>query len=336
MLDKKICCVAMMGEMGFSLQNWCHAKASPSDIMVRKVLMDIFMKSGKNSFLQNSAYSDETKNTTIVRAPCLSILGDATPESFHKALGSAHVSEGFVSRLMVFPYNGLRVGSNPRAFHSPSSDLIAKLSAVFKSISGMKFGNSFVDVPIDHYAQMLLKAYDEHCDTLINEGADETIRQLWNRAHLKVLKLCGLVAVGCHVHNPVVTAEIAQWAIDTVNFEVGSMVAQFSSGDIGEGDHQREAEIVKAIARYRELTPKQRTDYNTPLALAEMPALVPYAFLKKFLFTKNAFAGAKREASAALAAVLADMVKAGTLIEIGKEENFKNWGVRTLVYMEAI
>ena len=29
------------------------------------------------------------------------------------------------------------------------------------------------------------------------------------------------------------------------------MVAQFTSGDIGEGDHQREAEIVKAMRRYR-------------------------------------------------------------------------------------
>ena len=38
---------------------------------------------------------------------------------------------------------------------------------------------------------------------------------------------------------------------------------------------------------------------------------MPYAFLKKFLFTKAAFAGAKREASAALAAALADMVKGG-------------------------
>ena len=66
----------------------------------------------------------------------------------------------------------------------------------------MRLGNSFVDVPLDHYAQLLLDEYDRHCDDLINNGTDEVIRQLWNQAHLKVLKLCGLVAVGCHIHNP--------------------------------------------------------------------------------------------------------------------------------------
>ena len=336
MLETKMCCVAMLGEMGLMLQQLCHPNAAPHAIQLRRALLDLFTKSGKNRYLQQSVYADTTKNTAIVRAPCLSFFGDATPETFFKALGMSHVAEGFLSRMFVLPYYGPRLPSNPRAFHAPPSSLVIRLAEIFKSTTAMRLGNSFVDVPLDHYAQLLLDEYDRHCDDLINNGTDEVIRQLWNRAHLKVLKLCGLVAVGCHIHNPVVTAEIAQWAIDTVNFEVGAMVAQFTSGDIGEGDHQREAEIVKAMRRYREITPKQRGDYNTPEALREMPALVPYAFLKKFLFTKAAFAGAKREASAALAAALADMVKGGTLIEIGKEESFKKWQVRTLVYMEAI
>ena len=83
------------------------------------------------------------------------------------------------------------------------------------------------------------------------------------------------------------------------------------------------------------MTPKQRFDYNTPAVLCELPGMIPYAFLKKFLFTKAAFAGAKREASAALSMALADMIKSGALIEISKEEAFKLWGVRTLVYMEG-
>lgn len=336
MLEKKMCCVAMLGEIGLMLQKLCHPNAAPHDIQLRRALLDLFTKSGKNRYLQQSVYADTSKNTEIVRAPCLSFFGDATPETFFRALGMSHIAEGFLSRMFVLPYYGPRLPSNPRAFHAPSESLIAQLETVFKSTQAMCLGGSFVDIPLDHYAQRLLDDYDRHCDDLINNGTDEVIRQLWNRAHLKVLKLCGLVAVGCHVHNPVVTAEIAQWAIDTINFEVGSMVAQFTSGDIGEGDHQREAEIMKAIARYKELTPKQRFDYNTPAVLCELPGMIPYAFLKKFLFTKAAFAGAKREASAALSMALADMIKSGALIEISKEEAFKLWGVRTLVYMEAV
>ncbi len=334
-LDKTNNFFSIFGEIGVTLSQLCDKRASSHEIQFKKVLLDLYGKSGHNKYLRPSAYSDKEKNTGLVRAPCVSFWGDTTPEIFYGALDDEHVAQGLIPRLNVTEYKGGRPSRNPNAFHPPAPALVTKLAAAFQVVLAMKFNEQYCNVPLDHHAKKILDEYDLYIDDKINTGGDDAQRQIYNRAHLKALKLCGLVAVGCNLHSPVVTKEIADWAIQFVTRDVDNMVAHFSSGDVGHGDHKCESEIRKAVDKYGLLTEKQRKDFNVPRLLLEKTGTIPFVFLKKFCGMRTAFKNDRRGAVVALNAALADMVKAGILAQVPMEQAKKELGVESPVYYKG-
>jgi hypothetical protein len=311
----------------------CDRNAGPHNVQLRKVLLDIYAKSGWNKWLRPSVYSDTEKNTNIVRAPNVTILGESTPENFYGALDSHHITEGLVPRFLVIEYAGLRPPSNIKAFHSPSGNLVAKLVSVCQTVLTMRNNDTCSPVQIDRWAHGILECYNVHADDRINNaGEDEVIKQLWNRAHIKALKLAALVAVGCNIHQPIVTKEVAEWAIKLVTVDIDNMTLHFTSGAVGQGDHVQEAEIIKAVDRYPQLTIEQRRQYKVPSLLLEKPTLLPYAFLKRYLAQRSAFKGDRRGAVVALRTALDDMVKSGTLAVVPPDQARKELGVDSPVY----
>lgn len=315
-LDKAPCFVSVLGEFGLTLQQICDKHASPHNIQLRKVLLDVFAKSGHNQFLRPSVYSDTEKNTGLVRAPNITILGESTPHNFYGALDTAHISEGLVPRFLVMEYEGARPPRNKMAFMHPSPTLVGQLVILCQTALTMRHNEQCCPVLIDSYALSLLDAYDVHADERINgSGEDEIGRHLWNRAHLKALKLAGLVAVGCGIHNPIVTKEIAQWSIDLVNKDIINMMTKFSSGVVGQGDHQQEADIRSACEKYPIMTPKQRITYKVPANLLDRPQLIPYVFLKRYLCQRASFKNDRRGAVKAMEVSVGDMLKSGMLAQ---------------------
>ena len=148
--------------------------------------------------------------------------------------------------------------------------------------------------------------------------------------------MAALVGVGGNVHNPMVTKEIAQWAIDLVTNDVQVIIGKFQNGEVGEGDHIREAQVVKAVAAYEKLTPEQRADYGTPSSLCDRGVIVPYLYLRHKLLGQSAFADAKSDANLALQRILQDMCKAGILTESPKEVTKLSHGWNMLVYMKGM
>lgn len=332
-LDKSPCFVSVLGEVGITLQQICDKRAGAHNVQLRKVLLDVFAKSGWNKWLRPSVYSDTEKNTSMVRAPNVTILGESTPENFYGALDSAHISEGLVPRFLVIEYDGPRPPSNQQAFHRPSMQLQQKLVVACQTSLTMRNNETCCPVQMDQWAQTLLDIFNVTADDMINGAAeDEVVKQLWNRAHIKALKLSALVAVGCNIHQPIITKEVAQWAIDLVNRDVANMSAKFSTGEVGKGDQQQEADIRKACDRYPQLTEKQRATFKVPKLLLDKGNLIPYVYLKRYLVARQSFVTDRRGAVAAIQAALADMVKAGTLAQIPVDQARKELGVDSPVY----
>jgi len=107
-LDQHQCFVSVMGEFGLTLQQLSDPRANSSTVMLKKVLLDLYTKSGWDNVLRSSVYADSEKNTKIVQAPCVTILGESTPEAFFENISSTHISEGLVPRFMVIEYLGGR------------------------------------------------------------------------------------------------------------------------------------------------------------------------------------------------------------------------------------
>jgi hypothetical protein len=91
--------VSMIGEFGLKLKQLSAFNATPGMIGLRRLLLDLFNKSGEGKLLHPMIYSDKQKNTDVVNAPAFSIMGESTPEKFYEALNEEHDFRGPASAL---------------------------------------------------------------------------------------------------------------------------------------------------------------------------------------------------------------------------------------------
>lgn len=76
-------------------------------------------------------------------------------------------------------------------------------------------------------------------------------RQLWNRAHIKALKLAALLALGENLFNPKINEYAAKYAINIIKADIENIVGRFNAGDIGRanGENQQYQEVIRAARR---------------------------------------------------------------------------------------
>ena len=157
----------------------------------------------------------------------------------------------------------------------------------------------------------VLDQFDSLCDEKINKGS-EVYKQLWNRAHLKALRLAAVVAVGCNHHSPVVNKERAEWAVDFVKKDVGTIETRFLEEDIGEGEHRHEAEVRKAILYYLNLSKSKRETFKVSKKIID-EQIIPYAYLRRRLRQLATFKNDRRGPSLAIQFALKDACEAGII-----------------------
>lgn len=333
-LDDRPCFVSVLGEFGLTLQQLCDPRASSPQIMLKKVLLDLYSKSGWNKVLRSSVYSDTDKNTKIVQAPNVTILGESTPESFFEGLDSTHIAEGLIPRFSVIEYTGPRPPRNRNANQPPSQQLVARFSELVAVSLTTANNGTCANVQMESTAIQLLDEFDAKADGMINAAGSDVDMQLWNRAHLKALKLAAVIAVGCNPHAPVVTPDIARWSIDFVERDVAVMTTRFQRGEVGVGDHRHEVDIRKAVENYLAMSESQRLQYKTPKSLLNQP-VVPFHYLRRKLRLLSAFKNDRRGVARALEESLKDMVKAEILRQVPPQQAMEKFGVTTELYVKG-
>lgn len=333
-LDDRPCFVSVLGEFGLTLQQLCDPRASSPQIMLKKVLLDLYSKSGWNKVLRSSVYSDTDKNTKIVQAPNVTILGESTPESFFEGLDSIHIAEGLIPRFSVIEYTGPRPPRNRNANQPPSQQLAARFSELVAVSLTTANNGTCANVQMDSAAIQLMDEFDAKADGMINAAGSDVDMQLWNRAHLKALKLAAVIAVGCNPHAPVVTPDIARWSIDFVERDVAVMTTRFQRGEVGVGDHRHEVDIRKAVENYLAMSEAQRLQYKTPKSLLNQP-VVPFHYLRRKLRLLSAFKNDRRGVARALEDSIKDMVKAEILRQVPPQQAMEKFGVTTELYVKG-
>jgi len=315
-LDERQCFVSILGEFGYTLRQLCDPDANSALVMLKRVLLDLYSKSGWTSLLRSSVYSDKEKNTKIVQAPNVTILGESTPDAFFEGLNAGHIAEGLIPRFSVVEYTGPRPPRNPNGGAPPSEELTRRLAELVATTLTMGQNNQCASVPLEARAQSLLDALDGRCDRAINDAKSDVDAQLWNRAHLKALKLAALIAVGVEPHNPVVTAPIAAWAISFIEREVNGVLARFQTGDVGSGSAHHDLDVQRALEDFAAMTNVQRRTYDVPKVLMNQAKLVPYTYLRRRLRALNSFTNDRRGAIPAIRAAIQDAVDSGQLVKL--------------------
>lgn len=309
---------AFLAEFGHTIESITNPRANAADVRTRQVLLDLFTKSGQNQILQSSIYSDTDKNTKPVAAPCFAFMGDTTPEVYFKAFSSDLMAEGLLPRFLTIHYDGPRVPSNPAPISMPTKALLEHLKSVVTTIANMAANHTFVDVEISPQAKTRLNAFDVECDNRINIGGPDA--EIWNRAHLKVLRLAALVAVGRDHFHPGVTLDDVEWAIHLVTMDINKLKVKEEDGTIGDDESKQLPEIIKATIEYLKMAPQKRGGYGWA---PKVEGVVPYSFYRRRFRNVAAFRKDRLGASTATKKALQDAVDIGVLERLTMDQSSK-------------
>lgn len=327
------CFVSILGEFGIRLQ----ALSAPNDIAqskLKQVLMDVYNKSGFGQIFRPSIYSDKEKDINATPNPSFSILGESTPETFYKVLNEDMIAAGLLPRFMLVEYNGPRPALNKAHLNvQPPVWLHDKLAMLAANCEMISHANKVINVAFTLEADLLSDKFDKHADAQINSTNKEVLRQLWNRAHIKALKLSSLIAIGMNMHSPTITAEHLSWAINMVQSDIKALSAKFESGEIGSNSHETKQieDVIRVIKSYFK-DADTATKYKIPAIIYDAK-VIPNAYLSKRLMSQPSFRLDRLGATMALKRTLQTMLETDKLREVPKAEMAHKFGSSQRAFM---
>lgn len=245
--------VSVIGEFGFFLEQMISRNASSSEQSKRRMLLKLYGESGRGMVVREGAYSQKGNNVAKIYSPAFSLVGECTPETFFSNLDEFSIQNGLLPRFSIIDYQGVRVPSNKSSrFVVPNDQLVASFVQLCTTAMTYQQAGDVQDVTFTADAQSFLDRFDAEVDDYINASDVEASRQLWNRAHLKVMKLAALVAVGIHPYAPEIDMDAVQWAHRIVVHDTETILARFEEGKVGRDatEQNQVSELSQLIADY--------------------------------------------------------------------------------------
>ena len=329
--------VSVLGEFGLTMQQMAAPKAPAHLVGLRQILLDLYAKSGRNGELRPSIYSDREKNTATVQAPAFSIIGESTPESFYEGISERFITDGLMPRFTSIEYRGERPPLQEDRLEAPSPYLAERLATICNHCLNLNQRGQPVEVQLSDEARAMFDEFDTQCDSHINGAMNEVTRHLWNRAHLKALKLAALVAVGCNEYMPTITPEFALWAMQIEKANVRNLLARFEAGEVGEtsSEDMRVKRVIGAIIAYCQKPWQELKSYEVRGDLHEN-RIVTYTYIHKKLAATAPFKKQNnQEPTRLIKEALRTLVDRGDIVELSKVVMARDHQFNGLAYMVA-
>lgn len=309
--------VTVQGEFDLTLKTFVSKHANAAMVKLKQVILKAYSRSGRGQVLEGTIYSDTEKNTAPIIQPAFSIIGEGTPERFYNLLDETLVADGLLPRFTIIHYDGGRVPLN-KAHRDvePPDGLVRIMASLCGQSLMLNQANQVIDVRLSPEAEAMLDSYGHVIDQTMNDVRADVIKQIWNRAHLKALKLAAIVAVGINSTQPVIDVEAAQYAIDIVNYDTTRLVAKFESGDVGESEGKQVADLRRIMRRYLQSDSSKHKNLGaTPLMMYDR--VIPKRYLQQRVHQMASFKHDRLGAMSGLDRVLKALIEAGVIQELG-------------------
>lgn len=172
--------------------------------------------------------------------PFLTVLATAQPDQLAQALGSTSEETGFSNRFLMFD-SGEEFPSRNRRRTKTFPSAIKKHARLLRD-----------HAPVEDFTQV---TWDTPKTYNIFDDFEETARYrthqkeyAWARANQNALIISGLVAVGIDSEKPVITEDIANWAIEVVTWSTNSWIEKIR---LAGGETPAEQESFRIEQRIR-------------------------------------------------------------------------------------
>ena len=310
------------GEWGRKLRKMSDDHTEGPMASLRTAMTNLYQKSGAESIVGGIGYSDKEKDVKAVNGVAFSMIGETTPDTFYESLTNTMMQDGFMSRFIVIEYTGQRPEQNVNQVAPLDEAFLKRIQELCILCLGRGAGVA-QPVEVEPDSQQMLDEFNARCDKEINSTDDESWRQMWNRAHLKVLKVCALLAVADNYEWPRVTVAHVTWALQLINRDISIMGRKMASGDVGDGDMVRERKILTTLRDY--LGEHVGKGYGFPDAVRQA-GVVPRKFLQIRVQRTNSFLKHRNGYSVALDSTLKSLVDSGYLVEVSRDKIPMDWG----------
>ncbi|WP_298566618.1 DUF3987 domain-containing protein [uncultured Aliiroseovarius sp.] len=321
------CFVNVSGELGRKFKQLAEDSRNGPLQSLRTQWTNLYAKSAPTSVAGGLSYSATDNNVESIFGASYSLVGETTPGTFLESLTTGMMEDGFMSRFTIIEYSGERPPKNLSPAKEPPHQLVQSVLNLMSMSSLMEQRDLYHLVQRTPAAAVELELFDaDVCDPLIEAcGSDESRRQMWNRAGLKVLRIAALLAVADSygTRAPLITLAHARWAINLVLRDTAAFTKRLDGGDVGSGDDARERKLVGMLTEY--LLNEVPESYKVPDSMRQN-SIVPRNYLQVRTAKAAAFYNHKLGATRALEECIASMIGNGYLMEVAKDKVVDAYG----------
>lgn len=318
--------VHISGEWGKRLQKLASEMRVDGPMhSLRTEMTNLYQKSGRGNLVGGITYSNKDQNVGTMSGVAFSLVGESTPETFYNSLTPTMMEDGFLSRFLVIAYDGERPPLNYDKVLEMPKELIQALCGLVSQSVANNTKNLIQDVIPDEDADRIFRDFDKLCDANVNKTTDESIRQIWNRAHIKVLRVASILAVADNWHAPIVRKHHADWAMSLIYNDINMMLKKINSGDVGGGDDY--SRMLKVTSLIRDYYSKETISsaYGVPDGMRES-GIVTHRYLQMRTSQISQFRNAKLGSKKALEDSIRMLIDNGHVVEIQKDVLAEKFG----------
>lgn len=311
------CCLTVQGEFGMTMQRMTGRNATPNMLQLRKIILDLYGKSGNGEIMRSTVYADKQKNISEIKAPSFTMLAESTPSTFFDALSDGLVDEGLISRFNIVECTAKRPPLNK---HHNKIEVPTDLKDYFLNLASncltLNATDQVIDIEMTQDAEEIFNDFDKFCDDEINNSPEESYRQLWNRGHLKSLKIASLFAIGVNIYKPVISKEQAIYAIKFVRDSIQQMYNRYSNLEIGVDSvsfEKRTLDLTYVVGYI--LINSKTTNFGSEEMKKDY--VIPYKLLQAKCASRKSFKSLEKGGVAQnLKIAIQELVDSGLLVEI--------------------
>lgn len=328
------CFVNVSSEIGHKFVEMAEEKGGGPMRGYRRTLTDLYSKSGPNGIAGGITYSNQDSNAPSTYGVSFSLIGETTPANFYESITPRMMNDGFMSRFCVIEYTGERPDENISRLQAPPRELVDHFNVIFQYGALLQAKELFLPVEASEDAKRLLDHFSKECDHhIIAADDDDGRRQLWNRAHLKVLRVSALLAVGDNPFAPTMTLEQVQWAVTLIRHGIAAFENRLRTGEVGEGtDGGREQKVLDLCREFLLLSADKMPAWLKDGERMRQSSIVPRKYLQQRTQRLAAFEKFNLGHTAALNMAIKTAMTNGNLMEVKKDALVEQFGFHGQAY----
>lgn len=311
--------------------------------MYRRIQLDMFSAGDVGGSVAGRVLRDKEKRAESRSAFAYSILSETNPSTFDEAFDSDSGEDGFMSRIFVIEYEGVRPPRQRVTNTKVPNVVLESLKLLVNQVRNIEQtipeGASMIDktrslayTPVNWSAEAsdMLDNYlvfvDDEIRRYQNLDGDDSRQHIWMRADLKMIRLASLLAAFENPFEPVVTKQMCQWAIDMLAHSAHTFMRRYAQGKLGAKGQRTYTIVLNAL----------RNIFSNNLALTEEEQmfLSHGIVLHSPLFTKvsSQIARGGESPARAMKEVMQALMDEGRIVKVTEAELRNQFNKRGLAY----